>query len=233
VKRPLLLALLLVLPGVLLAAATADQWLDRLAASGSHGPSASPALALGDRAARRHYCAQLAGTGAVAGRPTQIVAVEAPDDWRFGYRLWLDQASGRPVRVETLDADGSLVERRELLDAAPAIGPRPASGPPSKAALREAAGGWHVPSPPAGFQLRAARRDSRGIHLLYGDGVASVSVYIERGAPGLSGTSSSQQGALHAREYWVDGWRILAIGRVPDVTVDRFARTVTQAPDHG
>lgn len=231
--RRALLALLLLLPGMLQAAVTAEVWLDRLAASGSHAMAASPALALGERPARRHYRAQLAGTGVVAGKPAQIVAIAALDDWRFGYRLWLDKASGRALRVDTLGADGALVEREEFAQAVPPTGLRRAAEPASQAALRTAAEGWYVPSPPAGFRLRAARRDRQGMHLLYGDGVASVSVYIERGAPGLSGASSSQRGAIHARDYWVDGWRILAIGNVPGVTVDRFARTVTRAAGHG
>jgi sigma-E factor negative regulatory protein RseB len=71
------------------------------------------------------------------------------------------------------------------------------------------------------------------VHLFYGDGVASVSVYIERVAPGYSGTSARHRGALHARDFWVDGWRIVAVGRVPAATVDRFARTVTRARSDG
>jgi sigma-E factor negative regulatory protein RseB len=198
----------------------------------------SGALALSGAAALRGYRATLGTSARVAGHDAQIIDVPARDAWRYGYRLWLQRDTGLPLRVDLLDDEGRAIEQvafTELqlvtpsdADLAPTDGARslrteprttPVAGKPR----------WHVPSPPAGFSLRASRDIGDGVQLLYGDGLASVSVYVERAAGGIRGASTSRRGAVNARSYWVDGWRVLAIGKVPLATVDRFARTVRAA----
>jgi sigma-E factor negative regulatory protein RseB len=86
--------------------------------------------------------------------------------------------------------------------------------------------GWRVTSPPAGYTLRAARRLGPAVQLLYSDGLASVSVYVEPVPPSASGATAAHLGAVTARSYWQGGRRVVAIGKVPELTVDYFARNV-------
>lgn len=203
----------------------------------------SQALAVADAARREGYQARLAGKGRVAGHAAQVVEVAAADPWRYGYRLWIERESGLPLRVDLVDSEGLAVEQIAFTELE--LGVRPAdvdlkasassglNAVESLPAVDRAAPGWHVPVPPPGFALRAARYRPEGVQLLYSDGLASVSVYIEKAGPGLRGASATRRGAVHARSFWVDGWHVLAIGKVPAATVDRFARGVRTVDGDG
>lgn len=203
----------------------------------------SPALALTEALRLRGYRAALGGRGRVAGRSAQVVEVTATDGWRYGYRLWIDRDSGLPLRVDLLDGRGQAVEQVAFTELE--LGVRPtdaelrASGETALSRVETlapadgAAPAWQVPAPPEGFELRAARYRADGVQLLYSDGLASVSVYVEKAGPGLRGSRASQRGAVNARSYWLDGWHVLAIGKVPAATVDRFARTLRAVDDNG
>ncbi len=203
----------------------------------------SPALALSQALRLPGYRAALAGEGRVAGRKAQVVEVTATDGWRYGYRLWIDRDSGLPLRVDLLDGHGNAVEQVAFTELE--LGVRPtddelrASGDVTLSqvqTLRPAGGAkpaWRVPVPPEGFELRIARYRADGVQLLYSDGLASVSVYVEKAEAGLRGSRASQRGAVNARSYWMDGWHVLAIGKVPAATVDRFARTLRAVDGDG
>lgn len=204
----------------------------------------SVALAVSEAAGIDGYRARLAGGGRIAGHAARRVELQATDGWRYGYRLWLEEQTALPLRVDLLDDAGRAIEQvafTELAlgqapteaELAPSAGvelQRYASLPPADAA-RVA---WAVPAPPPGFRLRAARPlPGGGAHLLYSDGLASVSVYVEPAPESLRGGSRQQRGAVHSRSFWVDGWQVLAIGKVPAGTVDHFARTVRPVPADG
>lgn len=204
----------------------------------------SEALAVSEAVGLAGYQARLGGGGRVAGHAVQRVEVLATDPWRYGYRLWLEKRSGLPLRVDLLDGDGRSIEQVAFTDIALDQRPTDADLAPSAPAelervsplppLAGQALGWQVPAPPAGFRLRATRPlPDDGVHLLYSDGLASVSVYVERVGSGLRGDARRQRGAVHARSFWLDGWQVLAIGKVPASTVDRFARTVRAVPADG
>lgn len=203
----------------------------------------SQALALSEAVLLKGYRARLSGQGRVAGHAAQVIDVAASDGWRYGYRLWIERDSGLPLRVDLVGEDGRTIEQvafTELrLGEQPAEADlQPSSGanlsriqalpPPDRSPPR-----WQVKSMPPGFELRAARYLPDGVQLLYSDGLASVSVYVEPAGAGLRGASSSQRGAVHVRSYWMDGWHVLAIGKVPAATVDRFARNLRRAGKDG
>lgn len=204
----------------------------------------SVALAVSEAVGLRGYRARLAGAGRVAGQRVQQVELLAADPWRYGYRLWLERDTALPLRVDLLDAAGEVIEQVAFTDVAIGRTPSdedlsPSAGAPLQRFKRlpEGLAGdvrWQVPAPPAGFRLRAARPlPGGGAHLLYSDGLASVSVYVEPAAGQLRGGLRQQRGAVHARSFWFDGWQVLAIGKVPADTVDRFARTVRPVPGDG
>ncbi|HEU0151737.1 MAG TPA: MucB/RseB C-terminal domain-containing protein [Arenimonas sp.] len=196
----------------------------------------SPALALSDAGDLPGYRVHLAGSDRVAGHAAQRIDIVAADAWRYGYRLWLERDTGLPLRVDLVDAAGEAVEQVAFTELSLDQRPSDADLAPSSAeglvplapqvAGRTVTPDWHVPVPPPGFALRSARRDDAGLQLLYSDGLASVSVYVERADPRLRGASSTRRGAVHAHGFRVDGWHVLAIGKVPAATVAQLARTV-------
>jgi len=180
------------------------------------------------------YRARLGKAGRVAARDCQVVDLQPKDAWRYGYRLWLDQETGLPLRIALIGEGGRALEQMAFTDLH--VGSRPADadlGPSTLQGLRrvqtlsagkQADPGWRVASPPAGFALRAGRRLGESVQLLYSDGLASVSVYIEPVAPGHRGESAMRRGAVNVHSIRRDGRRVVAIGKVPAATVAYFAR---------
>ncbi len=78
-----------------------------------------PASALGPRpglgpAAEElagHYRIEPRGAGRVAGREAQVLWVSPRDRYRYGYRLWLDRASGLLLRSQLVDGQGRVLEQ--------------------------------------------------------------------------------------------------------------------------
>jgi sigma-E factor negative regulatory protein RseB len=86
--------------------------------------------------------------------------------------------------------------------------------------------GWSVKNVPAGFVLRSQRHTDAGDHLVYSDGLASVSVYVEPRGENVQKSSASRAGAVHARAFVLGDRRVFVIGKVPAATIERFARGV-------
>jgi len=201
------------------------------------GGTWNPGQVFADVSRLQGYQAKLGGTGRVAGLDAQIVELRANDDWRYGYRFWLEKTSGLPLQISLLDGNGRVLE--QIFFTQLQLGKKPAEadlGPSTQNGLRrvqtlspgqESDPGWRVNKPPAGFNLRAARRLGSAVQLLYSDGLASVSVYVEPVSPNASGATAAHLGAVTARSYWQGGRRVVAIGKVPELTVDYFARNVS------
>lgn len=202
--------------------------------------------ALGSDPARlpKHYALALGGADRIAGLATQTVEVRPRDAFRYGYRLWLETETGMLLKSVRFGADGRPVEQlmftrialRERpgeadLAGAPVENPLPSPLPSSQAAVA-AANGWSVANAPDGFELAARQpvAQAGGAHLVFSDGLASVSVYVEpltRAAPPFTGLSS--RGAVNLYGRVLDGHQITVLGDVPPATVERFAQGVMPA----
>jgi sigma-E factor negative regulatory protein RseB len=203
----------------------------------------NPAERFADAARLEGYRARLGDTERVAGYAAQVVELSARDGWRYGYRLWLEKETGLPLRLALLDGDGRTLEQVAFTEIELGRAPseadlRPAGGDAMQRVQTLEPGvvsdpGWRVSSPPPGYTLRSARRLGPAVQLLYGDGLASVSVYIEPAKPGTAGQSAARSGAVNAQAVWKGGRRVLAIGKVPAATVEHFARHVQPAPPGG
>ena len=199
----------------------------------------NPAERFADAAKLEGYRAKLGAVERVAGFDAQVVELTARDGWRYGYRLWLEQKSGLPLRLSLLDEAGRTLEQIAFTALELGRVPAPADLKPSGgdalhrvqslSAGAVADPGWRVASPPPGYTLRSARHLGPAVQLLYGDGLASVSVYIEPAEPHSAGQSAARAGAVNAQSVWHDGRRVLAIGKVPAATVERFARNAQPA----
>jgi sigma-E factor negative regulatory protein RseB len=187
-----------------------------------------------------NYSARLGKTGRVAARECQVVDLQPKDQWRYGYRLWLDHDTGLPLRIALLGEAGRPLEQMAFTELR-TTKPAPADLRPSTTeGLRRVQNlkvnrvaddpGWRVAPPPPGFTLRGARRLGDSVQLLYSDGLASVSVYIEPIAGARrNGENAIRRGAVNVHTRFGNGRRIVAIGKVPASTVTYFARHVVPA----
>ena len=218
----------------------------RAAMYGEPGPLQPPSIvALGADPSRlpKHYALALGGADRIAGLAAQTIEVRPRDAFRYGYRLWLETETGMLLKSVRFGADGRPVEQwmftrialRERpgeadLAGAPAENPLPAPLPrPQPAAATPA--GWSVANVPDGFELAARQPGTQaGEHLVFSDGLASVSVYVEpltRAAQAFTGLSS--RGAVNLFGRVLDGHQITVLGDVPPATVERFAQGVLPA----
>src|ERR1700678_4471624 len=47
----------------------------------------------------------------VLGRAARVIAVNPKDQYRFGYRLWLDENTAMPLKTQLCDAHGQVIEQ--------------------------------------------------------------------------------------------------------------------------
>jgi len=194
-----------------------------------------------------HYDVGVERSDRVADRETHKIALRPGDGYRYGQNLWIADDTGLPLRAELLDEEGKPVEQlmftdlkiyeelpRELLE--PEVSGDKKVRKRAKAKKRDAGekpGQWTVSSLPPGFEMdahiRHAMPGKEGMveHLVFSDGLASVSVFVEpeRGEKEPL-TGLSHMGAVHAFGRRIDGRQIIVVGEVPAKTVRLIAEGV-------
>jgi sigma-E factor negative regulatory protein RseB len=199
-----------------------------------------------------HYRFAIASGGRLVGRPTWMVTVKPMDQYRYGYRLWLDRSTAMPLKVQISASDGSVVEQLLFSEISlpgyippaaikPSVSTEGFSWRQSDPAMSPVSAGgesavhpvWHAASLPPGFRLHTARSrqvDGDGAsmeHLVYSDGIVSVSVFVESGATATGqGEGVSRIGAANAYTAMTGVWLVTAVGEVPVRTVEMIARSV-------
>lgn len=183
----------------------------------------------------------------VAGRPAQVIAIRPRDGYRFGYRLWTDTDTGLLLKAQLIDDEGKTIEQylftqiaigkaiadADLRSQSPE-GSTARQAPEASAAPGEAR--WTVARLPSGFALtaRSVRRLSAqrepAEQLVYSDGLAVVSVFVEPAGPSGAPTAlagPTQMGAVHAFGKVTDGYQVTVVGEVPAATVNLISESVT------
>jgi sigma-E factor negative regulatory protein RseB len=87
---------------------------------------------------------------------------------------------------------------------------------------------WAFDALPDGFRLsvhetRTGSNNSVIEHFVFTDGLATMSVYIEKAMTDKQFEGESQMGAIHAFGTQMEGYQITAVGEVPAQTVKKFA----------
>lgn len=193
---------------------------------------------------KESYVAKLGGQSRVAGRDTQIVVLEPKDRYRYGHRFWADTKTGLLLRAGVWRENEEMVDRFSFSQVAigtpidkAAVKPNLAGrkliqNEEGKSADSDIDPGWSVGAVPPGFkQISAMKRMLPGgkapvNHIVFSDGLAAVSVFIETTAgkvePGLS-----HRGALHVYTRTVADHEVKVLGEVPAVTVRQIGDSVT------
>jgi sigma-E factor negative regulatory protein RseB len=184
------------------------------------------------------------------GREVNVVDIRPRDVYRYGYRLWLDKSTAMPLRSFVADGDGNPVEqiqftRLEVKDEIPDKDIEPsvdATGfrwiRTGRAALQMAPGtSWRPAHVPPGFRLVGSRvqvipgSPVPAQHLIFSDGMAAISVFIEPGrATGPVPPESSSLGSANAFSTSVQGHTVTVVGEVPAVTVREVANSLVPPP---
>lgn len=189
-----------------------------------------------------HYDVSLGRRERVGGYECQAVVLTPKDNLRYGYRLYADVNSGMLVRAMTVDAAGGMVEQFTFTQltigrvSPDMVKPRH----PSSAAWRvedadavpARLDGWSVQPELPGFrkvgELKRRMGQSRPVgQLVYSDGLAAVSVFIEPLQAGSdAGPGLASLGAIHIYTREVANHRITVVGEAPAASVQRIADAV-------
>jgi sigma-E factor negative regulatory protein RseB len=188
-------------------------------------------------------------------RDTHVISVAPRDDFRYGYRLWIDDSTAMPLKSQLCDTDGRVIEQlvfasltmaARIPDSAfkPEVSTDGFQWLRSDAALPAATPAqsavWSALKLPPGFRMlmrgpqtlpgSAAPVD----HLVFSDGLASVSVFVETRAAAAADAGevaevrSAHVGSSSAFSTVMNGYKITAVGEVPPATV-RFIATQVRA----
>jgi sigma-E factor negative regulatory protein RseB len=183
----------------------------------------------------------------LSGRNTRMIELSPRDEYRYGYRLWIDEETAMPLKTQLCDRRGAVIEQIVFSNISmPDRIPDSAFQPQvdaskfrwlrddSRAApITRTAALWEAMRLPPGFRMtqRAAQAmpGSREPveHMVFTDGVASVSVFVEPRAaavPPLQGPA--RVGSSSAFSTIVDGHQVTAVGEVPPGTVRIIATSV-------
>jgi len=178
---------------------------------------------------------------------TAVVAVRPLDGYRFGYRLWIDLDTHMPVRSDLSDHNGRVVERLRFTKlrfdgAIPDSSFEPAVNRNKLRWVRQAPQGddaptWRAAQVPPGFRLSmsslqsVAGTGSPVSHLVYSDGLATISVFIQTPVPGKApARGTTRSGVASAFSTVVDGHQVTAVGEVPPQTLEYIATGLRPAP---
>ncbi|MEM9305108.1 MAG: MucB/RseB C-terminal domain-containing protein [Pseudomonadota bacterium] len=196
------------------------------------------------------YDFHLGNVERIAGMEAQVVEIVPKDQFRYGFRLWLEVDTGMLLKSLHLDRNGRPIEQLMFTDLEigamisdadlrPSVREEgflqvtfpktPDAGPP------EESRSWRVARVPDGFTLRShtqrgARAGENLEHLVFTDGLASVSVYVEPMPSTGILEGAKELGSVNIFGAQVDGYAVTALGAVPPATVRLMARSVRAVP---
>ncbi|HEV2702544.1 MAG TPA: MucB/RseB C-terminal domain-containing protein [Steroidobacteraceae bacterium] len=183
------------------------------------------------------------GTMRQMGQKAELIAVTPRDGFRYGYRLWIQRSSGMPLKTELIDTNGNTIEEivfsslslphhiadEEFKPHLSTTGFEWLRDDAAPAVSAEAPEVWNNAPLPPGFHLAAQTAQMMpGVaepvtHLVFSDGVATVSVFIQtevfHNAPRQVGVATAQMGSSSAFTSVQSGHKYVALGEVPPVTV--------------
>jgi sigma-E factor negative regulatory protein RseB len=189
-------------------------------------------------------------------RATRVIAVTPRDEFRYGYRLWIDESTAMPLKTQLCDAQGRVIEQvvfssltlsSRIADAAfkPEVAtegflwlrndPRPVGPEPANTSAL-----WSALKLPPGFRMtvRSAQvmpgAHDPVAHLVFTDGLASVSVFVESRSEAIRPDQQpvagvANVGSSSAFSTVIDGHKVTAVGEVPPATVRVIASSVTHS----
>ncbi len=192
----------------------------------------------------RYYRLVFGAIERVAGRAAQLVTLEPRDAQRYGYRLWYDRDAYLLLKAQTLGEKGAVLEQMLFTDVAIGAPVDPARLRPTAVStdgwrvetnrmvpVDLARAGWTVSQPVPGFRkVMEVRRAFGGREdigqLVYSDGLASISIFIEPTAPQDAVEGEVTKGPVNVvTERHGDFW-LTIVGDAPKASVRQMSASI-------
>ena len=203
------------------------------------------------------YTFKLGGVERIAGLNAQMIEITPLDGLRFGYRLWLEEESAMLLKSTVFDAAGKAVEQllftridiggpirdaelrprtrgRKVEITTTAVADAESPSAEDQEASSSEGVQWSVSDLPAGFKLRSREHPtdagSAYEHLVFTDGMATVSIYLEPSEQKVTDQRSAM-GAMNVFTTGQSGWAVTAVGEAPLPTLEAIARSMRLSND--
>lgn len=204
-----------------------------------------PARHLDAAQLEQRYEMRTLGHSRVAGRQAVVLAMIPRDQYRYAFELHLDEETALPLKSLLISEKGQLLERfqfvtlepSESLDAA-ALNPGSACQSVTYDKVEKLAQAWKAGWVPPGFELtralqRTASASSQPVaSLLYGDGLARFTVFLEslNGAGAEDARSQLGPTAVVSRRISTDSgdMMVTVVGEIPMGTAERVALSMQE-----
>jgi len=198
-----------------------------------------------------YYTFTAHGVERMAGQEAQKISIRPRDKYRYGYHLWVDRKTGLLLRTDLLNGEDQPVEQFMFTDIhylddvpdkllEPGISGREFTWyepQEPREDTRPEVRHWHVEQVPAGFSLdvyrthRMASGKAPIVHMVYSDGMASVSVFVEKLSKETDTLlGSSRVGAINAFGRKLKGYYVTVVGEVPQATVMLMGQSIEHKP---
>jgi sigma-E factor negative regulatory protein RseB len=190
-------------------------------------------------------------SGRVADRLADELIIKPIDDYRYGFRLWVDKTTDLLLKSELLAENGDVLETFafstvdiDILITDEQLQPKiigkemtwnrsePDTGP--NMAASKGVSSWQVLWLPEGFSLVAqqsrlkAKNGAAVEQRVYSDGLSSVSIFIEKIKARHSHLhGGSTMGAVNAFGTIVDAHFVTVVGEVPLQTVEKIGASIS------
>ena len=184
----------------------------------------------------------------IGGFETQALVLEPKDGMRYGHKFWADSASGLLLKARMLSERHNVVEQFSFTQVIIGAGVTREMVQPSftlrfpewrldrfaNNTISEVESGWTVKNFPAGFRkILEMRRSKQGnsvlvTHMIYSDGLAAVSIFIEPAATrNKINEGLSQQGAINIYTRTINDQVVTVLGEAPATTIMQIANSVS------
>jgi sigma-E factor negative regulatory protein RseB len=194
-----------------------------------------------------NYSVNVGDMDRVAGYDCQVVVLVPKDSLRYGHQFCAEAASGLPLRARTLSEKKLLIESfaftevrlggrfsRDQVRSRYADQSRKWKVDHSALVLSDvpADTGWTLTRQPAGFKkLTELKRSIAGrgtmvSHIVYSDGLAAISVFIEPLPKNRPARSLSHQGAVNIYVRPMADHMVTVLGETPAATVMQVANSL-------
>lgn len=213
---------------------------------GHHGQTFPALLPASLTGLTEHYTIRKGSTARVAGLESQAILIEPKDDLRYGHQFWIDSGSGLLLKAGLINERGETLETFAFTDLR-------VGGPVDRNALKPhvdtEGGDWTVrdvrTSESRGdnspWQFRAQLPGFRKVmgmkrqgqpdmpemtHVVFSDGLAAISVFIEPLNGRTPETGAFAMGAVNVFKRVAGDYVFVVMGDVPPTSLKKLAEGI-------
>ncbi len=194
-----------------------------------------------------HYDVSAGEIERIAGYDSQAIVLKPKDQLRYGRKLWADKKTGMLLKSQTFDDKNETIEQFAFTQIS--IGGKIGNEQLQPRLLAKArvwhiensgaveanlaASGWTIRPELPGFKKVTEMKRTQGGstdvgHVIYSDGLAAISVFIEPMAnkTSLPPAGLSRQGAINLYSRQIASHLVTVVGETPAKTVRSLAESV-------